>query len=95
MNLRKFSILIVSASLMLGVSSCPGIPEFKWTPNFYVGDARTASVVRSTQDGQIEQIHCSDVKFDQLLCFHNSEPRLAKQAYFDVVNQCSKWKQVR
>jgi hypothetical protein len=44
------------------------------------------------QGEEIIQIKCSDPRFDTKICISKSDLRKAKEAYFEVVNQCEKWK---
>lgn len=90
-NLNKLLILSVSvnAIFLMGASGCPaGAPSFDWHPKVYIADSRTQSVV--ADDGS--QIFCQDPKFDQLVAMDKSEIGNAEQAYFDVVNECEKWR---
>lgn len=57
-----------------------------------MGDSRTESYVR--QDGdRIEQVYCSSPDFDTMIVMKNDEIRKAKKAYYEVINQCEKWRQ--
>lgn len=90
-RLSKILILIVSAEILMGASGCPtNAPEFNWHPKIYVGDARTQTIIRK-EGGKVEQISTANTQFDEMVCMHNSEPRKAQQAYFDVINQCQQW----
>lgn len=92
MKLKRFSILILIASSCLGISKCPnGVPPFKWDPEVWGTDSRTESIVRM-QGEELIQIKCSDPRFDTKICISKSDLRKAKEAYFEVVNQCEKWK---
>lgn len=90
---KKLSILTTISFLLMGASQCQvgNAPPFNWSPDIYIGDARTQSVVRKDA-GKVVIIKCSDAKFDDMVAMHNSEIAKAKQAYFDVVNQCDHWK---
>lgn len=83
-------IITLIASLIMSATKCasdPNAPEFKWNPKIYVGDSRSQSIVRKNQ-----QIKCSDPEFDEMVAVHKSEIRKAKEAAFDVINQCESWK---
>jgi hypothetical protein len=85
---KKLLILAVSSSFLMGVSGCPSdAPEFNWNPDLYNGDSRTQML-----QGSRDRFACTHVRFDEMTCMHNSEIAKARQAYFDVINQCEKWK---
>ena len=87
-NLKKLSILTLIASACLGVSSCPNnAPDFKWNPPIYSADARAQVIVRKN-----DRIRCSDRRFDEFVCTYASEIPKAKQAAYDVINQCERWR---
>lgn len=92
-SLNKLLILIASASVLMGASGCPkNAPEFEWKPKFWATDSDTSSIVRQDETGKVSQISCSSKKFDEMLCFHRSEPRKALAAAHKLINACAKWK---
>lgn len=95
MLLRKIQCLLICTMpiFLMGVSGCPSdAPELNWHPKIYLGDSRTKSIVRQADDGRTEQILCADTRFDTKVAMDNTEIAKAKQAYFDVINQCDQWK---
>lgn len=65
----------------------PDAPAFKWSPEVWATDSREQIIVRKDQI-----IKTSDPLFDDFISMKASEIPKAKQAYFDVINQCEKWK---
>jgi hypothetical protein len=90
--LTRIPAVSAMAFLLMGNTKCPNnAPDFNWNPKIYAGDARTLSMVRK-ENGQLDQIMCADPRFDEMVSMHNSEIKNAKQAGFDLINQCEKWK---
>lgn len=74
--------------ISLCLAGCGNAPAFNWNPEIFVGDSPSQSV-----QGANENIRCSDVRFDDLVCVHKDEPRKAVQAAQDIINKCEKWAQ--
>lgn len=91
MKLKKLSILILIAASTMGIKGCPdNAPAWKWNPEIWAGDSQTQSITRQKK-GELVVIPTSDPSFDEMVCVHKSEPRKAKEAYFEVINKCKVW----
>lgn len=92
-SLKRLLILSLIASSTLGASKCTNgeAPEWTWAPPLFAGDHGTQLVVRGSGSKQ-ERIPTSDPRFSKMMCTWASEFPKARQAYFDVINQCEKWK---
>lgn len=90
---KRLSILTIIVSLSMAATKCadPNVPEFKWSPDIYLGDSEFEGVVRK-HNGEVYPLKCADPRFDDMVCMHKSEIRKAKRAAYDVINQCDRWK---
>lgn len=76
------------ALFSMSATKCAGDdPEFKWNPDIYATDSRTGQIFRREVF-----IKTSEPLFDKFICTQADEIPKAKQAVFDLINQCEKWK---
>lgn len=81
-------ILTLTASFLLSATKCnPEAPKFQWSPEIWATDSREQVIIRKDI-----VIKTSDPLFDEYISMKADEIPKAKQAYFDVINQCEKWK---
>lgn len=72
----------------MGNTKCnPEAPTLKWNPEIWAADSESQSIVRGDQ-----VIRTKDPRFDQFISMRSNEIPKFKEAYFEVINQCEKWK---
>lgn len=92
-RLRNLLILIPIAIISLGISDCSnnGAPEIRWRPEVYVASPENQAIVRRSTGGVLKVIKTDSPEFGDFACFKLEEFEHAKQAYFDIINQCEAW----
>lgn len=79
-------------SFCVAADSCSKAPKFNWNPELWATDSQSQSIVHQKESGVIEIIPTSDQEFNKFICMDSGEIKKAQQAYFDVINECEKWK---
>lgn len=88
--LKRHRVLIVIATLSLGIAGCPtNAPKLNWDGTIYVGSSDDLGVVGRI-NGVDTVVACDSEKFNEMTCTDKFAE--LQEAYADLLNKCERWK---